>query len=128
MKPVVQLHNGFLQYRASQKYMANDDVDLEGSLEILQDILTIHKGFLVTNRLVANLFLFRTWFAKDPKNSLIQNWKMLLADYWFYHQTGLFPREYWTSEVSILSDLKILFIVSQPYLQAYKKGGLQSSL
>ena len=128
IKQIVQFHHGFLQYHASQKYMANDDVDLEASYEILQDIFETHKEVLSVNRIVANIPVFRNWFTKDPKNSLIQNWKMFLSDYWFYQQSGIYPRESWISNVPMLADLKTLLTVSMPYLQKHKKQGVLSSL
>ena len=128
IKQIVQFHHGFLQYHASQKYMANDDVDLEASYEILQDIFETHKDILSVNRMVVNIPVFRNWFTKDPKNSLIQNWKMFLSDYWFYQQSGIYPRESWISNVAMLADLKTLLTVSMPYLQKHKKKGVPSSL
>jgi hypothetical protein len=104
--------------------MANDDVDLEASLEVLQDILDVHKGVLCINRMMTNIRVFRNWFEKDPKNSLIQNWKLFLTDYWFFQQSGVYPRESWISNVAMLSELKTLLTVSMPFLQKHKKREL----
>ena len=47
----------------------------------------------------------------------MKQWKGLVSDYWYYTQTEHFCREYWTSENSIMMDVRTLLIASKNILE-----------
>ena len=65
---------------------------------------------LYTN--VNSIDQFKIWIQKEPENIMLKNWKQLICDYWYFKQTDNLIRGHWSSERSILYDLKVLLKAS----------------
>jgi hypothetical protein len=70
------------------------------------------------NQTTTSVQRFAAWFKKDPTHYLIRAWRMIVADYWYYEQTGHLAREHWRSELSIVHDIDVLLKASEVFLRS----------
>jgi len=100
---MLNFYNARLQYSASTQYMIHDDIDNELFLEVVTEIC-------VRYNLLRTYPFFMTKMKKIiyQKGDMLKVWKLFVKDYWCYSQLGLFPRDHWTSELKIMSDVHIL--------------------
>ena len=113
------LHNDYLQYSAIKIYMFNDDVGGAFFLENLEVLLETFEQYLQPQYKYLDAELFRLWFIDEKASPLLKNWRLLVTDYWHYKQTDNLIRPLWSSEMSILNDIKILLKASEYKLDEY---------
>ena len=114
-----RINNNYLQLKAAETYMLNDDVTgeffseaMEGLLEEYDDLLNVEFDTVIVSHQ-----RFRFWNKLEPKNYLLQTWKRFATHFWYYKQTDQAPRENWHSYNSIYADLVILIRTSIPKLE-----------
>jgi len=111
---LLKINHNYLQMKATESYMLNDDTRGEFFIETMETLL---EDFEVPLALEFDSFLisyqrFRLWNEIEPKHYLIACWKKLASDYWYYKQTEHLAREYWRSEASIFQDVVLLLNAS----------------
>jgi hypothetical protein len=114
-----RINNNYLQLKAVETYILNDDVTgeffgeaMEGLLEEYDDLLNVEFDTVIVSSQ-----RFRLWNKLEPKNHLMLTWKRFAAHFWYYKQTDQAPRENWHSYNSIYVDLAILIKVSMQKLE-----------
>ena len=114
-----RVNNNYLQLKAAETYILNDDVTgeffseaIEGLLEEYEDLLNVEFDSIIVS---LQRFLF--WNRHDPKHYLLITWKKFAAHFWYYKQTEQAPRENWRSYNSIYVDLVILIRASMMKLE-----------
>jgi hypothetical protein len=107
---VLKIHNNYIQMKATESFMFNDDMNGDFFIEIMQILLEDFSEPLLGEFNPVNIAYqrFRLWNKMEPKNYLLICWKKLAADFWYYKQTEQFPRENWKTESSIFIDVVVL--------------------
>lgn len=107
---VLMIHNNYIQMKATESFMYNDDMNGDFFIEIMQILLEDFSEPLLREFNPVNIAYqrFRLWNKMEPKNYLLICWKKLAADFWYYKQTEQFPRENWKTESSIFIDVVVL--------------------
>ena len=117
---LTRMNAAYLQHRAMRNFTKNDDMDSSFFLENFADILKTYKSMLIMNKVhlkYIRILLFVNWLRSSPNHPLLRQWKAYVADYVYYSQTDIMPRESWNSLVNIMADFKTLFFASIPHLQ-----------
>jgi hypothetical protein len=125
IRTVANIHRLYLQQKATAQYLANDDIDGEFFLETLHECITYNRANIVLAMksipTYCTIPVFRTWNTKSPNHPLLKQWKSFAADYWFYEQTHVFPRERWSSLESVVNEFHSLVRASAPYMKLMVK-------
>jgi hypothetical protein len=115
---MVKLHHNYLQYRATVTGFMDDDIRGTVFLENLDTILESYSDRMSNyNENIMSTQRFAAWLKKDPTHYLIRTWRRIVADYWYYEQTGHLAREHWRSELSIVHDIDVLLKASEQILR-----------
>ena len=109
---MVKLHHNYLQYKASIVSFIDDDPRGELFLEILETILETYSHAMPNYNDTMTMRRFGVWFVKEPNSYLMRLWRLIVADYWYYEQTGHLAREHWRSDNCIINDINILLRAS----------------
>jgi hypothetical protein len=113
-----RVNNNYLQLKAAETYMLNDDYSGEFFSEVMEGLLEEYEDLIGvdfdTNIVTYQRFSF--WKRVEPTSYLLITWKRFAAHYWYYKQTDQAPRENWHSYNSIYADLVILIKASMPKL------------
>ena len=109
---MVKLPHNYLQYKASIVSFIDDDPRGELFLEILETILETYSHAMPNYNDTMTMRRFGVWFVKEPNSYLMRLWRLIVADYWYYEQTGHLAREHWRSDNCIINDINILLRAS----------------
>ena len=105
-----------MHYKAGKNQFIRDESDNEFLIENIHEILDAYKE-KATPAEYQMLGMFRRnfvrWIEKEKDTYLVKNWRQLVADYWYYKQTEIFPRSNWNSEDAIMCDVKTLLQVCE---------------
>lgn len=120
---LLRINHNYLQLKATESYMLNDDSRGEFFIENMESLLEDFALPLGINYdpFITTYQRFRLWNEIEPKNYLVLCWKKLASDYWYYKQTEHFPREYWLNETSIYLDIIVLLDASYDKLKNMMK-------
>ena len=120
---LLRVNHNYIQMKATESYILNDDVSGEFFIETMELILNDYELMLDVefDSALIGYQRFRLWNQMEPKYYLVIAWKKLASDYWYYKQTEQFPRENWRSEASIYTDILILLKASIPKLRVVSK-------
>jgi len=116
---LLRVNHNYLQLRASENYILNDDSRGDFFIETIQSLMEDFEEPLALefdSRLISYQ-RFRLWLRIEPAHHLLMSWKQLAADYWYYKQTEFLARVHWVNELSILTDIIILLKASYYKLQ-----------
>jgi hypothetical protein len=107
---LVRINHNYLQLKAVEAYILNDDTRGEFFVEAMEALLEEYEIPLSVefDTLLIGYQRFRLWNILEPQNPLLITWKKFAADFWYYKQTDQFPRENWRNESSIYVDVLIL--------------------
>uniref|UniRef100_A0A6C0L0E7 Uncharacterized protein n=1 Tax=viral metagenome TaxID=1070528 RepID=A0A6C0L0E7_9ZZZZ len=117
---LISVHHNYVQYKAGKNYFVrHDDSDDEFFLDTLEDLLVAYKPLMTRHeKQVLTRAKFTKWCILEPKHHLVHLWKEFVSDYWYYKQTEHFVRESWTSEHTLMLDVKVLSQASRSSLLA----------
>jgi hypothetical protein len=115
---MVKLHHNYLQYRAAIASFMDDDVRGDFFIETLDTVIESYS-YAMSNYspILMSTDRFEIWFEKDRRHYLMRSWRLIVADYWYYEQTGHLAREHWRSEMCIIQDINVLMKASEPHLR-----------
>ena len=113
-----KVHHNYIQYRAGKNYFTREEEDEDFFIENLETLLDAYEPLVrPAERPFVNILKFKCWYKVDQSHYLMKQWKSLVSDYWYYTQTEHFCREYWTSENSIMMDVRTLLMASKNTLE-----------
>lgn len=117
---MVKLHHNYLQYRAAIASFMDDDVRGDFFIETLETVIESYS-YAMNNYspTLMSTDRFEIWFEKDRRHYLMRSWRLIVADYWYYEQTGHLAREHWRSEMCIIQDINVLMKASEPHLRQF---------
>jgi hypothetical protein len=123
---LAKIHHNYIQHRSSKNHFVREEQDVEYFLENLTAIFDAYRPIRTPQeRLLTQIDKFRMWLKLEPDHYLLKQWRSLVSDYWYYTQTEHFVRENWTSEHTLMLDVKVLLAASKRRLQTvhedYKK-------
>ena len=115
---LLNLHHNYMQYTAGKNYFVrHEDSDDDLFLDTLDDLFDAYRPLMTRHeKQVLTHSKFLKWCILEPHHYLIRQWKQFVSDYWYYKQTEHFVRESWTSEHTLMLDVKILSQASRPSL------------
>jgi len=109
-----KIHHNYIQYRAGKNYFTREEDDEEFFIDNLKALLDAYEPLIrPAERPSINILKFKCWYKLDQNHYLMKQWKSLVSDYWYYTQTEHFSREYWTSENSVMMDVRTLLVASK---------------
>lgn len=115
---MVKLHHNYLQYRAAIASFMDDDVRGDFFIETLETVIDSYSHAMNNySPVLMSTERFEAWFEKDRCHYLMRSWRLIVADYWYYEQTGHLAREHWRSEMCIMQDINVLMKASEPHLR-----------
>jgi len=120
-----KVHHNYIQYRAGKNYFTREEDDEDFFIENLEGLFAAYEPLVRPfERTSVSSIKFKCWYKVDQEHYLMKQWKSLVSDYWYYTQTEHFSREFWTSENSIMMDVRTLLVASKNILdnimQSYK--------
>lgn len=114
---LTKLQNNYLQYKATNSLIHEDDITWGFFLENLAIMLDAYTMSLLDYDIEEiSIARFKLWLRFEPKNPLIKLWKQLISDYWYYEQTSVLIRDLWRSDNDIIVDITILLQASKSKL------------
>jgi len=115
---LAKLQNGYLQYKATNILLHEDDTTNSFFLENLAIILEAYSmALLDCDEDLTTIHRYKIWAFFEPKSPLIKMWKQLIADYWYYEQTTILVRDTWRTANDIIFDIKMLISISETKLK-----------